>query len=125
MDSNVSRTEWERILGSEDRIGQIEVEQLAPAALEVNRWYVGRGRDGNVALWDGEHFLVIARQRVMSPTVPPTWQSVWGVRAEACFPGAAEGFQPFAVIDEGEVSQPPEDFGAAVRGYARCLRFGR
>lgn len=27
--------------------------------LEKNRWYVGRGRNGNVGLWDGESFLVI------------------------------------------------------------------
>lgn len=105
-------------------MGQIEVGQLALEALEVSRWYVGRGKDGNVALWDGENFLVLAQQRVRIPTSPPTWQSVWGVCEEPYFAGATGCFQPFAAIDEGVVSQPPEDFGDAVRGYARCLRFG-
>lgn len=124
VESNGSRNAREDILNSGDRTGRFEAGQLARDGLEANRWYVGRGQDANVGLWDGEHFLIIARQRVKSPTSPPVWQSVWGVREEAYFTGVTGGFQPFAVIDEGEVSQPPEDFGDAVRGYAGRLRFG-
>jgi hypothetical protein len=58
--------------------------------LEKNRWYVGRGRNGNVGLWDGESFLVIG--------------SKFGhnlIKYESLYTNESGTFQPFMRIDEG------------------------
>jgi hypothetical protein len=58
--------------------------------LEKNSWYVGRGRNGNVGLWDGDHFLVIG--------------SKFGhhlIKYESLYINESGTFQPFMKIDEG------------------------
>ena len=63
--------------------------------LETGRWYVGRGRNGNVALWDGHRFLIPA-EKIDRLVVKrePYWEEEGGC------------FQPFRRIDEGFVVQP-------------------
>lgn len=57
-------------------------------------WYAGRGRNGNVGLWNGEEFLV------MTATLRPS------VKQEPYFDADGGCFQPFLRIDEGLVRQP-------------------
>ncbi len=85
-------------------------KQLIPG-----RWYVGRGRNANVALWTGETFLTIGF-RFRQPDV----------KNEGYYEDdAAQGgcFQPFALIVEGVVTEPVVP-GATVgwdAHYARTL----
>lgn len=39
------------------RVGHFEY-YLAPQELKKSHWYVGSGRNGKLAKWDGEHFLI-------------------------------------------------------------------
>jgi len=65
-------------------------EQLIPL-----RWYVGRGRTSNVALWDGEIFLTIADKG---------GQMV--VKGEPYYEAESGCFQPFLLVDEGRMVEP-------------------
>ena len=65
-------------------------DQLIP-----QRWYVGRGRTSNVALWDGENFLTIAdKGGQMVVKVEPYYEAESGC------------FQPFLLVDEGRMIEP-------------------
>jgi len=70
-------------------------KQIPIERLEKDRWYVGRGQNGNVGLWDGEQFLVIGEKfgrRV--------------IKLEGYY-GLDHGcFQPFRLIDEGAMVEP-------------------
>jgi hypothetical protein len=74
----------------EGTVGQIPMYRLIRGT-----WYVGRGRNGNVGLWNGQNFLVIGEK--------------FGghvIKEEPYFVTASGCFQPFREIDEGQVSQP-------------------
>ena len=68
----------------------IPKEQLIPF-----RWYVGRGRTANVALWDGAIFLTIAEKG---------GQMV--VKGEPYYEAESGCFQPFLLVDEGKMVEP-------------------
>ena len=68
----------------------IPKDQLTPL-----RWYVGRGRTSNVALWDGEIFLTIADKG---------GQMV--VKGEPYYEAESGCFQPFLLVDEGRMVEP-------------------
>ena len=68
----------------------IPKDQLIPL-----RWYVGRGRTSNVALWDGEIFLTIADKG---------GQMV--VKGEPYYEAESGCFQPFLLVDEGKMIEP-------------------
>ncbi|MDI6757250.1 MAG: hypothetical protein QME32_04430 [Endomicrobiia bacterium] len=53
------------------------------------RWYVGRGRNNNVAFWDGDRFLTIGNN------------GEWIVKYEQYYMSKDGCFQPFLMIDEG------------------------
>ena len=74
----------------EGTVGQIPMYRLVRG-----RWYVGRGRNGNVGLWDGQDFLVIGEK--FSRHV---------IKEEPYFVAASGCFQPFRAIDEGRMVQP-------------------
>jgi hypothetical protein len=67
-------------------------------ALLLDRWYVGRGRNANVGLWDGKYFLTIGEKcgRMV-------------VRKETYYATEAGAFQPFLLIDEGSVIEKVAD----------------
>jgi len=86
--------------------------QIPITELVTGRWYVGRGRNGNVGLWDGSRFLVIGIK--FDEHV---------IKREPYY-GDEEGcFQPFAVVDEGVMVEP---FGRVGwdKHYGRRLEFG-
>ncbi len=66
--------------------------------LLLDRWYVGRGRNANVGLWDGKYFLTIGEKcgRMV-------------VRKETYYETEAGAFQPFLLIDEGVVTEKAND----------------
>ena len=59
------------------------------------RWYVGRGRNGNVGLWNGQNFLVIGEKF-----------GSYVIKEEPYFVEPSGCFQPFREIDEGRMVQP-------------------
>ena len=65
--------------------------QIPRCQLEIGRWYVGRGRNANVAQWDGKHFLTIAEKC-----------GSMVVKKEGYYEAEYGCFQPFLLIDEGE-----------------------
>src|SRR3954463_11469490 len=86
---------------------QIPIEELIPL-----RWYVGRGRNSNVGRWDGKHFLTITGK--LGEDV---------VKLEPYYADQSGCFQPFALIDEGEVVEPFGRVGWDAH-YGRRLEFG-
>ena len=65
-------------------------------SLVPSRWYVGRGRNANVALWDGEIFLTIADEAGEAVIKSePYYEAEWGC------------FQPFLVFEDGHLTGPP------------------
>jgi len=58
-------------------------------------WYVGRGRNANVGLWDGETFLVIGFN-FGEPVI----------KYEFLYTSESGTFQPFMKIDEGKMIEP-------------------
>lgn len=87
-------------------------EQIPLKKLIRGKWYVGRGRNGNVGKWDGQCFLVAA-EKFDDYVVKhePYYEADWGC------------FQPFALIDEGIQTEP---FGGVGwdRHYGRRVEFG-
>lgn len=79
--------------------------------LECGAWYVGRGRNGNVGLWDGEAFLVIG-MIFGRPTIKHEW----------LYTDEEGTFQPFLRIDEGTMLEPFGDAGWDAH-YGRLMRF--
>lgn len=63
--------------------------------LIVGRWYVGRGRNGNVGLWNGEDFLLPAK------SFPHRT-----LKHEPYYTAEEGTFQPFREIDEGLMARP-------------------
>src|SRR5437763_16214222 len=87
-------------------------EQIPLNQLVRGKWYVGRGRNGNVGKWDGQCFLVAAEKfddYVVKQE--PYYEANWGC------------FQPFAVIDEGVVTEPLGRVGWD-KHYGRRAEFG-
>ncbi len=63
--------------------------------LVEGRWYVGRGRNGNVAMWNGHNFLTIGMK--FDNAV---------VKTEPYYEETTGCFQPFYQVDEGEMTEP-------------------
>ena len=76
------------------------------------RWYVGRGRNGNVGLWDGQDFLVIGERF-----------GRYVIKEEPYFVAASGCFQPFREIDEGRMVQPFGRVGWDAH-YGHRMKFG-
>lgn len=74
-------------------------------------WYAGRGRNGNVGLWNGEEFLVVTATLRSS------------IKQEPYFDADGGCFQPFQCIDEGLVRQPFVEQGIETR-YAVDMAYG-
>ena len=88
-------------------VGQIPMYRLVRG-----RWYVGRGRNGNVGLWDGQDFLVIGEKF-----------GRYVIKEEPYFVAASGCFQPFREIDEGRMVQPFGRVGWDAH-YGHRMKFG-
>src|SRR5260370_42073661 len=74
---------------------QMTLTGVSKQSLVPGRWYVGRGRTANVALWDGETFLTIADEGGEAVVKgEPYYEAEWGC------------FQPFLVVEEGQLTEP-------------------
>ena len=71
------------------------VEQIPLDRLAKGRWYVGRGRNGNVGLWDGDSFLVIGEKF-----------GEYVIKREPYYTAESGCFQPFLEVDEGRMIEP-------------------
>jgi hypothetical protein len=65
----------------------------------VDGWHVGRGRNGNVGLWNGQYFFVIAES-----------SDDYVAKQEPYYGDDSGCFQPFLRADEGRMVDP---FGKA------------
>jgi len=112
---------------------QIEINQL-----DVGSWYIGRGRHGNIGLWDGETFLVIGEQGILTGlSGKDKWRKEFGIKKEPYFiwdhpeNHTSENldlnlgtFQPFMKISEGDViSNRGEHDLDSLRGYGLKIGF--
>ncbi len=70
-------------------------EQIPADKLVKGKWYVGRGRNGNVGYWDGARLLVIAEKF-----------DEYVIKREPYYTEEQGCFQPFAMVDEGEMIEP-------------------
>jgi hypothetical protein len=86
-------------------------KKIPAHGLVKGRWYVGRGRNGNVGLWNGEDFLVVGSEF-----------ATLVVKQEPYYTEAGGTFQPFLEIDEGLMVEP---FGSSAwqRHYGRKMEF--
>lgn len=96
-----------------------EYMQLRRDELTAGHWYVGQGRNGNMGLWNGDEFLVLAKVGVKVGPGPRDWEIRWGVKIEPYFEHGSGCFQPFKVVDMGAVSIPLSE-----RDYALKMTFG-
>ncbi len=93
---------------------KIELKQIRKEKLVKNRWYLGRGRNSNIGLWNGEYFLTIGRvfneylikkepyyvrNKYISKHSKNEYLHFFDERSLGCF-------QPFILIDEGKMIEP-------------------
>lgn len=95
----------------------IEREPIQLNELKIGRWYIGRGRNANVGLWNGECFLVIGSCGHPVSWQPRKWVNEPCIKQELYFTAEGGCFQPFLLVDEG-VAQ-----GAVEGKYANTLAF--
>lgn len=115
----------------------IEYTQIPLKALEINSWYIGRGRGGNLGRWNGECFVTIcfydkswSELQAIKQKIPVTEsmrKSREVIKYEYYFykdkvskpKGADLGtFQPFLKVDFGEIVGEKYD-----SSYGEKLRF--
>jgi len=72
------------------KLSVLRKDQLVP-----DRWYVGRGRTSNVARWDGENFLTVGYEGEYP-----------AVKTEPYYEEGSGCFQPFLLVDEGQMIEP-------------------
>ena len=86
----------------------MKLTQIPQDKLVTGRWYAGRGRNANVAVWTGATFL----------TVGFTFKQ--GVVKDEGYYGPAEGcFQPFQLIDEGYTLEGLDGSTGGMKGGGR------
>lgn len=95
----------------------LECAQIPLNELQVGRWYIGRGRNANVGLWNGECFLVIGLCGKPVSWKARKWVNEPCIKQEPYFTAEGGCFQPFLLADEGVASEPIEE------RYAKKLTF--
>jgi len=93
---------------------QTQLTQIPEDKLIVNRWYVGRGRNGNIAKW------VQIGPRKTFLTIGETFKHP-NLKDEGYYDPASGCFQPFALIEEGTVVEPVGTEPGWDRHYAKVL----
>lgn len=97
----------------------MKYKQIPEQDLIENAWYVGRGRNANVAKWDGFCFLVLGEQGYRMAVDSNQWDSVPKIKMEEYWAKEGGTFQPFLRIDEGVNIEPIAD----ETSYAATLEF--
>src|SRR5438270_12881444 len=87
-------------------------QQIPITEIIKGKGYVGRGRRGNVGLWDGVRFLTIAEK--FNEEV---------IKREPYYTEETGTFQPFAPVDEGVMMEPFGSVGWDAH-YGRRMEFG-
>ena len=95
-----------------------EYTQIPRTKLLVNHWYVGKGRNADIGLWNGEDFLVLAQVGVKTGVGPRDWDTRWGVKIEPYFEAESGCFQPFKLVNMGIIGIPTGE-----RDYAKTMIF--
>lgn len=100
------------------------IAQIPIAALESGQWYIGRGRNGNVGVWDSELecFQVLAKVGLKIGPGSRDWVQKWGIKQEPYFTTDSGCFQPFLLVDNG-VAHELLKGSDGDRGYAKTLYF--
>ena len=88
-----------------------ELTQIPLNCLAEGRWYVGRGRNSNVGLWDGKFFLVIGSKF-----------DSWRIKREPYYTDESGCFQPFLMLDEGQAIETMGESGWDAH-YAQRMEF--
>ena len=96
-----------------------EYKQMNLSQLVIGQWYAGKGRNGDVGLWDGEHFLVIGKSGIKVGPGRRDWDFEWKIKREPFFTAESGCFQPFRRVDLGAVAIPHEE-----QMYATSMRYG-
>ena len=65
-----------------------------------DRWYLGRGRNNNVGYWNGEYFITLGK-KFNHPNIK---YEPYANKKLGCF-------QPFYLLDEGEIIEPFGEIG--------------
>jgi hypothetical protein len=73
----------------------MKVKQIPQSDLITGKSYVGRGRNGNVGLWDGTDFIVVGKKF-----------KEYVLKYEPYYTEEEGCFQPFLIVDEGNISRP-------------------
>ena len=73
----------------------MKLNVIPKSELVEGSWYVGRGRNGNVAMWNGQNFLTIGMK--FDNAV---------VKTEPYYEETTGCFQPFYPVDEGKMMEP-------------------
>ncbi|MGV0949225.1 MAG: hypothetical protein ACOYB3_01040 [Azonexus sp.] len=99
---------------------QTKLAQIPEDKLIVNRWYVGRGRNGNVAKWvnmgQGRKTFLTIGETFKSPNLKDEGYHHEDPKEGGCF-------QPFALIDEGTVVESVGTDPGWDRHYANSMSF--
>lgn len=90
-----------KAIAAMDYISSADTVQIPLEELQIGLWYVGRGRNSNVGLWNGEDFLVIGRCSHPESWEPRKWISNPCIKVEPYYTKTDGCFQPLSVIDEG------------------------
>jgi len=85
--------------------------------LIVGRWYVGRGRNANVALWGP---VTRGHVRLTFLTIGHNMQGAT-LKDEGYFANTGGCFQPFLLVDEGTVAEPFSHKPGWDQHYAKTL----
>jgi hypothetical protein len=85
-----------------------EHHQISQNELQVGRWYVGRGRNANIGLWNGDCFLVIGLCGTPVSWEPRKWENKPCIKQEPYFTTEEGCFQPFLLVDEGVAGEKIE-----------------
>lgn len=86
----------------------LECAQIPLNELKIGRWYVGRGRNANIGLWNGDCFLVIGLCGKPISWEPRIWVNEPCIKQEPYFTTEEGRFQPFLLVDEGVADEEME-----------------
>ena len=81
-------------------------KQIPINNLEVGKWYIGRGRNCNIGQWNGDSFNVITECMLYNGNVATVQETRPDIKFEPYYTEDEGCFQPFMMIDEGEMIKP-------------------
>jgi hypothetical protein len=82
--------------------------QIPKEDLEVGVWYSGKGRNGDVGLWDGEDFLVLGLEGKKTGPGRSDWENDYRIKREPYYTVDGGCFQPFAKVVPAHHAASPD-----------------